>query len=98
MAKQKQQQSPKEVQYIPLNDPAWVWTTYDLNCSAALLCAGFELLTVDKGADRRKSLFVFRKKDGLEEVVDLYWSDRLEVKARKFADSIKALKNRLYSE
>lgn len=98
MAKQKSSQQPREAQYIPLDDPAYVWTTYDLNCSAALLCAGFELLTVDKGADARKSLFVFKKQDGLEGVVDLYWSDRLEVKARKFADTIKALKNRLYSE
>ncbi len=98
MANQELEQSRKEPQYIPLSDPDYVWTTYDLNCSAALLCAGFELLTVDKGADARKSLFVFKKQDGLEETVDLYWSDRLEVKARKFADSIKALKNRLYSE
>ena len=93
----KPKQSPEEPRYVPLDDPSYVWTTYDLNCSAALLCAGFELLSVDKGADARKSLFVFRKQDGLDEVVDLYWSDRLEVKARKFADTIKALKNRLYS-
>ena len=98
MANQEKKQPPKEPEYIPLDDSAYVWTTYDLNCSAALLCAGFELLTVDKGADMRKSLFVFRKKDGLEEVVSLYLSDRLEVRARQFADSIKALKNRLYSE
>lgn len=98
MANQEPEKPRKELQYIPLNDPAYVWTTYDLNCSAALLCAGFELITVDKGADRRKSLFVFKKQDRLEEIVELYWSDNLEVKAREFADTIKALKNRLYSE
>jgi len=36
--------------------------------------------------------------NGIHEVIDLYWSDRLEVKARTFADTLKALKNRLYSE
>lgn len=73
------------------------WSTYDLGCSAALICAGYELLALDR-EDPRKALFVFKKADGIDEVVDLYWSDRLEVKARAYFDSVKMLKNRLYSE
>ena len=78
-------------------DSPEVFTTYDLNCSAALICAGFELLSVSKG-NPRKALFTFKRADGIDEVIDLYWSDRLEVKARAYADTLKALKNRLYSE
>ncbi len=96
MAKKIQSKPPEEPRYVPLDDAAYVWTTYDLNTSAALLCAGFELLSVDK-ENPRKALFIFRKQDGIEEIVDAYWSDRLEVKARKYADTVKALKNRLYS-
>lgn len=88
--------TPEDYKYIPLDDPAFVFTTYDLGCSAALLCGGFELLSLNK-ENPHKSLFVFRRADGIDDVVDLYWSDRLEVKARSFFDSIKALKNRLYS-
>ena len=88
----------EEWQYIPLNDPSVVFTSYDLGVSTALLCAGFELLEIDKGADARKSLFVFKKEDGIEDVADRYFSDRLEVKARSFFDHLKALKNKLYSE
>lgn len=80
-----------------LTDPAFVWTTYDLGVSAALSCSGFELLALDK-ANPRKALFVFRHTDQIEEVVDQYFADRLEVKARSFFDAIKALKNRIYSE
>ena len=83
--------------YIPLDDPAFVWTTYDLGVSTALLCAGFELLSVEK-SNPRKALFVFRKEVGIEEVTDKYFADRLEVKARSFFDHLKALKNKLYSE
>ena len=87
----------RDVEYIPLDDPDCIWTTYDLNCSAALVCAGFELVSVDK-ENPRKCLFIFKKDKGIEELCNLYWSDRLEIKARTYADSIKALKNKLYSE
>ena len=95
MSRENQRPEP-EPQYIPLDDPAYVWTTYDLNCSASLVCAGFELLSVEK-TNPRKCLFIFRKHDGIDELCNLYWSDRLEIKARAYADTIKALKNKLYS-
>lgn len=82
---------------IPLDDPALVWTTYDLGVSTALLCAGFELLAVQK-SDPRKALFVFKKEGGIEEVANKYFGDKLEVKARSYFDHLKALKNKLYSE
>lgn len=80
-----------------LADPAFVWTTYDLGVSAALMCSGYELLSLDK-ANPRKALFIFRRADQIDEIADLYFSDRLEVKARSFFDAVKALKNKLYSE
>ena len=85
-----------ELEYIPLDDSSVVFTTYDLGVSTALLCAGFELLTVDK-ENPRKALFIFRREDGIEDVTDRYFSDRLEVKARSYFDHLKALKNKLYS-
>ena len=81
---------------IPLNDPAFVFTTYDLGCSTALLCADFELLSVEK-TNPKKALFVFRRKVGIEETANSYFADRLEVRARSFFDHLKALKNNLYS-
>ena len=82
---------------ISLDDPSHVWTTYDLGVSTALLCAGFELLVVQK-SDPRKALFVFKKESSIEETANKYFSDRLNVKARSFFDHLKALKNKLYSE
>ena len=84
-------------QSISARDDSLVWTTFDLGVSTALLCAGFELLSVDK-ENIRKALFIFRKADDIEDVANLYFSDRLEVKARSFFDHLKALKNQLYSE
>lgn len=82
---------------VPLDDPDFVWTTYDLGVSAALLCADFELVAVER-SNPRKALFVFKKESGIEETANTYFSDRLKVKARSFFDHLKALKNKLYSE
>jgi hypothetical protein len=78
-------------------DPTEVFTTYDLGMSAALLCSGFELLSIRK-ENPRKALFVFKRKKNIEVVANSYFSDTLEVKARSFFDHLKALKNRLYSD
>ena len=45
-----------------------VWTTYDLGVSAALLCDGFKLLSIDK-TNQKKALFVFRKEVGIDDVM-----------------------------
>lgn len=82
--------------YTPMDDPSQVFTTYDLGCSAAILCSGYELLSIDQ-ANSRKSLFIFRRDEGIETVGNQYWSDQLEVKARTYFDTVKGLKNRLYS-
>lgn len=89
--------SAEEWKDIPIDDPSVVFTTYDLGVSTALLCAGFVLLSMNK-ENPKKALFIFKKEDGIEDVTDRYFSDRLEVKARSFFDHLKALKNKLYSE
>ena len=95
--KKKKSSANEEWRYIPLDDPSVVFTTYDLGVSTALLCAGFQLLSVDK-ENPKKALFIFQKTDGIEDVADDYFSDRLEQKSRSFFDALKALKNKLYSE
>jgi len=87
----------KKKSKVDFKDPAFVWTTYDLGVAAALLCAGFELLALDR-ANKRKVLFVFRKAKGIDDTANAYFADRLELNARAFFDQLKALKSRLYSE
>ncbi|MES2216408.1 MAG: DUF5659 domain-containing protein [Patescibacteria group bacterium] len=79
------------------DDESSVFTTYDLGVSAALLCLGYELERLDRD-NPRKALFVFKKRHSIEAYANDYFSDQLKVKARSFFDSIKALKNKLYSE
>lgn len=92
MTKKKEMWSPKDT-----SEPPEVFTNYDLGVSAALLCAGYELLEVDK-TNPRKALFIFRKDGDIEDTANAYFADRLEVRARSFFDHLKALKNKLYSD
>ena len=92
----KRKSSDKEWKYISLDDPSVVFTTYDLGVSTALLCVGFELLSVDK-ENVKKALFIFKREEGIEDIANRYFSDQLDVKARSFFDHLKALKNKLYS-
>lgn len=82
---------------LPLNDPVYVWTTYDLGVSTALLCAGFELLALNR-RNPRKVLFIFCREENIDETANAYFADQLKLNARAYFDQLKALKNRLYSE
>jgi hypothetical protein len=73
------------------------YLTYDLGCSSALVSSGFELVSLDK-SNPKKVQFIFHREAGIEKIVDEYWADRLEVKARSFFDNTKMIKNRIYSE
>lgn len=82
---------------ISSNNYAEFYLTYDLGCSSALVSSGFELISLGK-SNPKKVQFMFRREAGIESVVDEYWADRLEVKARSFFDNTKMIKNRIYSE
>ena len=71
--------------------------TFDLGCAATLISIGFQLEALDK-QNPRKVQFIFKRNDGIEKIVNEYWSDRVEVRARTFFDNVKMLKNRIYSE
>ena len=73
------------------------YLTYDLGCSSALVSSGFELISLDK-SNPKNVQFMLRREVRIENVVDEYWADRLEVKARSFFDNTKMIKNRIYSE
>jgi len=74
-----------------------LFATYDLGCSAALIDKGFVLFTLDR-TNPRKAQFMFQQTDGIGEAANEYWTGTMQVGARSFFDTLKMLKNRLYSE
>lgn len=98
MTRKLKNAASEEYQYIPtFENPDKYWATFDLGCAAALISADFRPVSLDK-TNPAKVQFIFLREIGIEKVVDDYWADRLEVKARTFFDNVKMLKNRIYSE
>jgi hypothetical protein len=69
----------------------------DLSLAATLVSCGFEVRETTRDTSGRVH-FVFTQSDELDRAVNSYWSDTLNVKARKFSDNIKMLKSRIYGE
>jgi hypothetical protein len=98
ITKKLQKNKTKELQYIlTYDDPDTYWATFDLGCSSALISTGFRLVSLEK-SNPHKIQFIFLKENKIEKVVEDYWADKLEVRARTFFDNTKMLKNRIYSE
>ena len=79
-----------------MNDQKTYFTTYDLNLSAVLVSKGFSLEKTEKKISG-KALFSFAESKKLFIVIDQYWKDRLKISPQKLFNSLKAIKNRLYS-
>ena len=71
--------------------------TYDIGIAAALISKGYQIDHIDR-KNPKKVCFKFCSSNYIQETVDLYWNDGLEINARTLLDSLKMLKNRLYSQ
>lgn len=71
--------------------------TYDLGLAAALDCLGHRLDSVEKENPKR-STFVFILDKKIERDIESYWDNTLKVLAQAHFNSIKMLKNRIYSQ
>lgn len=73
------------------------YKTTDIAIATALITKGFEIKALDKANPKRVE-FIFVEQKELKDVVDKYWSNNLEVKARLFFDNLRMLKQRIYNE
>ena len=77
------------------------FSTFDMGLAAALVSEGFVLETIERSESTKRVGFVFNN-DGLQEdmaeAVELFWNDKLKVKAQTYFNNIKMLKNRIHSD
>jgi len=82
-----------ELDYLKTNEQ---FLTFDIGLASALATLGYELWSLDK-TNPKKVQFVFRRKPGIDSVINDFWDGRLNLDARTLLDSLKMLKNRIYS-
>lgn len=75
----------------------WFFRIKDIHCASALLSTDkhYTLAYIDK-SDPRNCMFAFNMEDGIREASQEYFLNRLEVRARTFADNLRSLKNQIY--
>jgi hypothetical protein len=70
--------------------------TYDIGLAAALVSLGYSLYDIER-IEEKKCQFIFDRDEQIDKMVNDYWDDKLTLPVRSFYDSLKMLKNRLYS-
>lgn len=79
------------------NDDFNVFSTYDLALASALVSCGFSITGIEKTQYGGRATFVFNKSNKLDEVIQAYWADQLQVNPKAYFDVLKHIKTRLYS-
>jgi len=69
----------------------------DLGLAAALVSCAFEMRGTTRDGSGQ-AYFMFTQTNELDQTVNKYWADTLQVRARHYSDGLKMLKSRLYSE
>jgi hypothetical protein len=71
------------------------YTTSDFYLSAFLVASGTPLVSHDRTNGRTS--FEFAQKDGLSQLIDEYYADRVKVSPIRYGNSLKNLKALIYS-
>lgn len=71
-----------------------IFSTTDLSL-ATVLSLFYPLDSIDK-ANRQKSIFLFKREDGFDELITSYWRRELKVEPQALLSQLKAIKSRLY--
>jgi len=73
------------------------FSTFDLGLAAVLLTLKYELLELDRSYPK-KIRFVFKRERNIEQVINDYFDDKIELPAQSLLQNQKVLKNRIYSD
>lgn len=72
-------------------------TIYDTHCATALITVGINIIAFER-ANPQKVGFIFAKNIKTQNAVEDYWSNKLTVDARSYAENLRMLKTRIYTE
>lgn len=74
------------------------YRTKDLSCAAFLYASNRKLLRLERDGNSKQFWFIFSDKDQCEKMVDSYWRGEAVVNAKAFADAMRTMKDRIFSE
>ena len=81
---------------IPSDDHKNYLYCSDIEIASTLVTKGFTLASINKVSET-KATFIFKKERGIDDVIDGFWTNRVEVFPLEFANTRKNLKSRIYA-
>ena len=79
-----------------MNNKIPLFRTLDLNLSAVLVSLDAKIEKIEKN-QKGKSLFYFKQSKELNSIIEKYWKQELKVNPQTLFNSLKFIKNRIYS-
>lgn len=73
-----------------------IYTTNDLGISTAISLF-YPIWGIDK-SNPQKAEFLFKREEGLDELIQNYWSNSLKVSPLAYFQQLKVIKSRLYEQ
>lgn len=77
-------------------DKDYYYQTSDI--ALATVISLFQPLVEIKPQSNNKSIFVFKRNEALEKLIENYWSGGLKIEPKTYFNQLKTIKTRLYSE
>lgn len=72
-----------------------LYSTSDLSL-AAVISLSFPLEAIDKSQNPHKALFIFKRDNELELLIQDYWKGKISVNPQEYFNALKGIKARLY--
>ena len=72
------------------------YNTSDIALCSALCCYQYQIETIDK-QNPYKAIFLIRRDDKLDDLIQLYFTHRLKVEPLSFFNFLKEIKTRIYN-
>lgn len=73
------------------------FSTSDLGLACAISLF-YPIFVIDRSNPSGKVSFLFKRETGIEQTIEAYWKNELDVKALGFFQQIKVVKSRLYGK
>lgn len=91
----KKQSKSNKLNHVPLDDYQKYHYTNDIDIASVLVCKGYTLEDIVP-VSHIKVTFVFKNHPAIDDAVDGFWSNRIEVRPLEFSNARKNLKSRIY--
>ena len=87
----------QELGHDPIAEDKQYYVNSDMGSAAALIVSGFELASMDR-SEPKKIKFIFKGRKGITQAMEDYWNNKLQGDLQTYFNTLKRLKNQIYSD